>query len=230
MLIPFDFERTLRAIRETLVDLANSREPDPESTPEALAARDGIIDARGGKPWDYADPLPAAFWPRPLYPAMTPNEVIAYDLLERHLFSHSRLEAEGLTADYRALGIPSKVEERWRGEFVNALVERCGRYPECVGTVLSLAAEYPIPGILERLLIALDDAATTYQAPDGALLEQCGPILDALEGSPAEDAEELRSLAADLARRLALRLEEGDPEGTWRETWAALAPRLEERA
>ena len=94
MLIPIDIERTLRAIREAFRDLASPQDPDFEARLEAAAAEGGLVDARGAAPEEYIEPLPSVLRLRPPLPAMTPDEVIAYDLLARHWFSRARLAEE----------------------------------------------------------------------------------------------------------------------------------------
>ncbi len=227
MLIPIDIERTLRAIRETFRDLAAPQDPGFEERLEAAAAEGGIVDARGAAPKTVLPPLPAALWPRRPLPAMTASEVVAYDLLAQHLFSRTRIAADGLLDEYLALDIPTEVESRWRGDFINRLIEACGECPECLAPVLELAAEYRVPRAVERVLDAMDDAASDYRAPDGVLLGECLAILDALDGNAPGDGDEVRLQALELARRLSLRLAESEPEGAWRDDWAAVRARFE---
>ena len=107
MLIPIDIERTLRAIREAFRDLASPQDPDFEARLEAAAAEGGLVDARGAAPEEYIEPLPSVLRLRPPLPAMTPDEVIAYDLLARHWFSRARLAEE---AAYALSAKPAKPE------------------------------------------------------------------------------------------------------------------------
>lgn len=219
MLIPIDIERTLRAIREAFRDLASPQDPDFEARLEAAAAEGGLVDARGAAPEEYIEPLPSVLRLRPPLPAMTPDEVIAYDLLARHWFSRARLAEDGLMDDYRALGVSAEVEGRWRGGFVDALVAGCGGQPRALEALLELAAEYGASQYISRALDALDDDATEYRVPDGALLERCRMILTALDAWLPEEAPELRRQALELARRLSIRLAGADPGGGWRADW-----------
>lgn len=222
MLIPIDIERTLRAIRETFRDLASPQDPDFEARLEAAAAEGGLVDARGAAPEEYIEPLPSVLRLRPPLPAMTPDEVIAYDLLARHWFSRARLAEDGLLEDYRALGVSAEVEARWRGGFVEALIAGCGGQPRALAALLELAAEYGASQYVSRALDAMDDDATEYRVPDGALLDRCRMVLAALDAWKPEEAPELCRQALELARRLSVRLTESDPEGAWRADWEAI--------
>ena len=219
MLIPIDIRRTLRAIRETFRDLASPQDPDFEARLEAAAAEAGAVDARGAAPVDYIEPLPDALRPRAPLPAMNPNEVVAYDLLDQHRFSRARLAEDGLLDDYRALGVSPQVEARWRGDFIKALIDGCGGHPPALEALMELAAEYQAPQIVARALDAMDDDATEYRVPDGILLNRCRMTLTALDAWAPEEAPELRRQALELARRLITRLGEADPGGGWRADW-----------
>ena len=157
-------------------------------------------------------------------PAMTGNEVAAWDVLNEHGFSRVLMAREGLLEDYRALGVSPVTEARWRADYIRALLESAREHPQAADRVALLAAEYGDETALLDAVEALDAAVTTLPAPLETLPAHCGRILDAAEHGAFEDRKAVLSQAREALTELVSRIENlyGQTEQT-----RALLARLE---
>ena len=153
----------------------------------------------------------------PLQPdiAMTPDEVIAWDMLTQHGFSRRMLERDGELQDYLALGVKPEAEARWRGEYMERLMER---YPEDSDVFFLLVLEYHDEPMLARFVKLLDEKIGTLDAPGDVVLSDCKRVLEILDIAGFDETEKLKCQVLEVVRRGESLLPEYDPDGSWRQT------------
>ena len=160
-----------------------------------------------------AIPVVATLTPRQPDIAMTADEVVAWDMLRQHGFSRRRMEREGDLPGYLSLGVRRELEDRWRGETMERLLEG---YPDGAQNLLELIAEYGDRAMLARLIALLDDRIGTTDAPGETVLNDCARVLELLDSTTFEGADALRAQVLETVRRGAHILSKCDPDGAWR--------------
>ena len=176
-------------------------------------------------------PLTALGWAREINPvirlitqpepgiAMKPEEIAAWDVLTQHCFSREAIRQAGEMEDYLALGISEELEAKWRGEFVNGLLDQYETQPECLDAVLSIAREYESPVLMERVWKLPDKAVTEQSVDDEVLLAGVGSALEVLDGgalASERGASRTRERLLEIADCAGNRLASRDPYGSWR--------------
>ena len=163
-----------------------------------------------------AIPVIATLTPREPGVAMSPDEVIAWDMLRQHGYSRAALAEEGVLADYLALGIRSGLEARWRGEYMEDLLKR---YPAGFDGLLLSIAEYRDVPMLDRAIERLDDSVDVAGIPGETVLNDCRSALVMLDAVPFEAfvLADARQRLLETVRREAIALSGYAPNGQWRE-------------
>ncbi len=139
---------------------------------------------------------------------LTPDEIVARDMLAQHAFSKRLLEEDGELEAYKSLRVRPEAEARWMGAYIDGLFDGCANNPEKMDIALLLAAEYSDGVLLRRAVEFLDAAFGKELVPDDVLLKQCERALDLLEGDsfsaePSRDA--CREQLQETLRRVRLR-------------------------
>ena len=161
-------------------------------------------------------PVIATLTPRGPGVAMSPDEVIAWDMLRQHGFSRAALMEEGVLPDYLALGVRPALEARWRGEYLEALL---AQYPRGFDGLLLSIVEYRDAPMMDRAIERLDDGVDKAEIPGRTVLADCQSALMALDAArfPEPVAADFRQRLLEAARREATLLSACDPDGAWRE-------------
>ena len=210
--------------------LASTAEPDGEQPAETE-----IIPAEGEERElatrfnniRCAIPVVATLTPRQPDVAMTADEVAAWDMLRQHSFSRQRMEREGELSGFLSLGVRPELEARWRGEYMERLLEG---YPDGRQAFLDLISEYGDRPMLARLIALLDDRIGTTDAPGEAVLSDCAGVLALLDDPRFEGTEAMRQKVLETVRRGIHILSECDPDGDWRQVADAWKRRLADQS
>ena len=223
--------RRLKNVLNELAEDGNGPQP-PEVTAENAIDEVGEQDQRLTSFGYMRDLLPTLRVMTPPQPgaAMTPDEVVAWDMLQTHRFSRALMREEGVLSDFEALGVKPETEYRWRSDWVRDMLAAFETRPEAMDAVLLTAAEYGDAEHLLAALDALDDAISEQHVPDAALLDRCTnaglAIGSGAFDADAEQADEARAELGVQLNRLETRLRETDPDGAWRALVGDIRSRL----
>ena len=147
-------------------------------------------------------------------PALSSDEIVAWDMLSQYAFSRRRLQADGELDHYLALHVPPEQEAQWRRDWLDARLRNYQRDPDGMDDVLACAAEYDDRPALRQALQTLDDGLTSGQVIEGMIARQTLALARILN----DPDPETQTALSDLANRLEIRLTKLDPNGPWQTT------------
>ena len=159
------------------------------------------------------------------------TEPLARELFHRYGCSRRRLEEAGELETYSSYRVDSSVEHRWLREYGQALMLRFSHDSAVLDDLLPLIAEYGMDELLDRVIERIERHIRQNSLSGEEIMNMAGRCL-AVAVSGAFDergsyVQRKRAQIADMARRLAVQLEESDPEGSWRSAYAMICQMTE---
>lgn len=154
------------------------------------------------------------------------TEPLARELFHRYGCSRERMMAAGEMEKYASYRVDSSVEQRWLRERGQALMLRFSHDPDALDELLPLIGEYGMDELLDRAIERIERHIRQNTLPGEALMSMAGRCL-ALAVSGVFDERESyvqrkRVQLGDMADRLAVHLEQDEPDGGWRSAYAMI--------
>lgn len=154
------------------------------------------------------------------------TEPLAKDLFHRYGCSKQRIMDAGEMETYASYRVDSSVESRWLRERGQALMLRFSHDPAALDELLPLIGEYGMDELLDRAIERIERHIRQNSLPGEELMHMAGRCLAAAcSGAFADRAsyvQRKQAQVSDIAQRLAVELEENEPEGGWRSAYAMI--------
>lgn len=150
------------------------------------------------------------------------DEAAAEQLYRRHRCSRISMRQAGVLEKYESLNPAPYREEILRRDYGNELMRRFSANPDALDDLLSLASEYSMDGLTDRMLERVERHIREESAAPEAVLNMAGRTLamltsGAFEADPGFVARK-KAQIANMAARMEEKLRVSDPGGDWEKT------------
>ena len=147
----------------------------------------------------------------------------AHDMFLMYHCSRRMIDKAGLTEQYTQLLTGNGyLEEQWKRDYVNALMQRFDADTSALDDIIALAGEYGMDDLTDRALGRIERHIYQQTLPDPEILNLLGRMLTLLQaesfaaqsGFVTRKKQQILSMACRLEQRLTL----SDPDGSWADT------------
>ena len=149
------------------------------------------------------------------------DEARAHTLFVAYKCSIEAMRAAGRMDEYLEYNPSRMGEEMWKRDYANLLMRRFDGDPDALDDLLSLAAEYALDDLADRMLMRISRHARQKTLPAGQVLNMVGRMLAMLtsgafaanEGFVGRKKAQIKEMADGLEERLAAE----NPDGDWQQ-------------
>ena len=147
----------------------------------------------------------------------------AHDMFLMYHCSRRMIDKAGLTEQYtQLLSGNGYLEDQWKRDYVNALMQRFDGDPSALDDIIALAGEYGMDDLADRALGRVERHIYQQTLPDPEILNLLGRMLTLLQAECFKEqtgfVTRKKQQILSMVCRLEQRLTASDPDGEWTDT------------